>query len=228
MTLELVVFDMAGTTIADGDAVNRCLRQALGASGVVVSPDAVNAVMGIPKPEAIRRLLQQSSGSPVGADRVAFIHADFATRMRATYESDPSIGEVPGMGRLFAALRREGVKVALDTGFSRDIADILLGRLGWGTQGVLDATITSDEVARGRPAPEMIERLMHHVGVHELQRVAKVGDTPADLEQGMRARCGLVIGVTWGTHSRAQLARLPHTHLVDTVDELARALRVGR
>ena len=30
--IELVVFDMAGTTVNDEDAVNRCVRDALGAA----------------------------------------------------------------------------------------------------------------------------------------------------------------------------------------------------
>ena len=31
--IELVVFDMAGTTVHDEDSVNRCVRDALGAAG---------------------------------------------------------------------------------------------------------------------------------------------------------------------------------------------------
>ena len=50
--------------------------------------------------------------------------------------------------------------------------------------------------------------------------VAKVGDTPADLRQGAAAGCGLVVGVTSGSHSRRQLADIPHTHLIDRLAEL--------
>ena len=32
--IELVVFDMAGTTVNDEDSVNRCIREALGAVGL--------------------------------------------------------------------------------------------------------------------------------------------------------------------------------------------------
>ena len=49
--IELVVFDMAGTTVNDEDAVNRCVRDALGAAGLAVSPADVNRVMGLPKPD---------------------------------------------------------------------------------------------------------------------------------------------------------------------------------
>ena len=48
--IELVIFDMAGTTINDDDSVNRCVRAALENVGVTVTPAEVNRVMGIPKP----------------------------------------------------------------------------------------------------------------------------------------------------------------------------------
>jgi phosphoglycolate phosphatase len=40
------------------------------------------------------------------------------------------------------------------------------------------------------------------------------------LLEGHNAGCGLVIGVTEGTHTRAQLEPFPHTHLIGTVAEL--------
>ncbi len=50
MEIELVVFDMAGTTVNDDDSVNRCLRSSLAAAGLSVTAAQVNAVMGLPKP----------------------------------------------------------------------------------------------------------------------------------------------------------------------------------
>jgi phosphoglycolate phosphatase-like HAD superfamily hydrolase len=99
--------------------------------------------------------------------------------------------------------------------------------MGWGRAGLLDASVMSDEVARGRPHPDMIRLLMGRLGVADAAHVAKVGDTPADLEEGAGAGCGLVIGVTTGAHSREQLARFPHTHLVESVAAVP-ALLLGR
>jgi len=55
---ELVVFDLAGTTVIDPDGVGACLRAALLHVGVATTMAETNAVMGIPKPEAIRALVQ--------------------------------------------------------------------------------------------------------------------------------------------------------------------------
>ena len=53
MQIELVVFDMSGTTVYDGDAVHRCLHDALRTVGVKTSRVEINTVMGIAKPLAI-------------------------------------------------------------------------------------------------------------------------------------------------------------------------------
>ena len=108
----------------------------------------------------------------------------------------------------------------MNSGFSRDIVGVLIDRLGWARRGLLDGSVASDEVPRGRPHPDMMRRLMDQLGVDDSSRVAKVGDTPADLEEGTRAGCGLVVGVTGGTHSRQELEAFPHTHLIGSVAEL--------
>jgi phosphoglycolate phosphatase-like HAD superfamily hydrolase len=63
----------------------------------------------------------------------------------------------------------------------------------------------------------MIIALMKQFGVADSRRVAKIGDTPADLQEGFNAGCGLIVGVTRGTHTREQLQVHPHTHIVGTV-----------
>src|SRR2546421_11217780 len=108
--IELVVFDMAGTTVYDGNAVNNSFCAALAAVGVEADAALVNTVMGLPKPEAIRRLLTEAGrGERRGVSppvwEVDAIHEDFVRRMRHYYATDPSVREVPGAAATFAVLR---------------------------------------------------------------------------------------------------------------------------
>ena len=223
MAIELVVFDMAGTTVNDqGGAVNDCFRAALIDHGVSATPEAVNAVMGLAKSEAIGILLEK----PAIDDLVEAIHRDFVARMIHHYTTDPSVREVDGISALFAELKRHGIKLAFNTGFSRAVTDPLLLKMGWAERGLVDAGITSDEVSRGRPHPFMIQELMRRLSIANAASVAKVGDASADLEEGANAGCSLNIGVTWGTHTREELAPYPHTHMVDSVADLS-ALLLG-
>ncbi len=214
---ELVIFDMAGTTVRDDDAVNVCLREAL-APRLAVSRDAVNAVMGLPKPTAIRLLLEghANGGRPVSEELIDTLYRDFLDRMIRHYRTAPSIEPMPHALETFRRLKDAGVRVALDSGFSRAIVDAVLQRLGW-TNGLLDATVASDEVPQGRPYADLAFKAMELTGVRDAKKVAKVGDTPSDLEEGTAAGCGLVIGVTNGTHTREQLSAHPHTHLLPSL-----------
>jgi phosphonatase-like hydrolase len=226
---DLVVFDIAGTTVYDGDAVGTCLRDALlHMTGVSYSRDEVNAVMGIAKPVAIRQLLEQRPGGPVNPKRVDEIHRDFQARMLTHYRTSPEVKQVDGAAEVFRALRGQGVKVALDTGFGRPITDAVLARLGWAVPGVIDATVTVDEVAAGRPAPDMVRRAMQLTGVSDPRRVVKVGDTPSDLHEGTNAGCGMVVGVTSGSHTAGELLSHPHTLLMDSVRDLPEVLLLAR
>jgi phosphonatase-like hydrolase len=224
MDIELVVFDMAGTTVNDNDSVNRCLRSSLAGAGLSVTGAQVNAVMGLPKPNAIAILIEQSGSRNELRNQVDAIHDDFVSRSIAFYRDDPSVYEVPGATRVFDVLKRSGIRVALNTGFNRSIARVILDRLGWSQSTTIDATICSDEVRRGRPHPDMIQSLMARLAIGDAQRVAKVGDTPADLQEGESAGCGLVVGVTGGTHSRRELERFPHTALIETIADFPELL----
>jgi phosphonatase-like hydrolase len=218
---DLVVFDMAGTTVVDDDAVNQCLGGALeSGSGIRPTRDAINAVMGIQKPVAIRSLLRDLSGRDPDPGLVDRIHDAFRQRMLDYYRSDPAVREIDGVGETFRKIRSMGIRIGIDTGFDRPIASVIFDRLGWIKDGLVDASVTADEVVAGRPAPFMIFRLMELTQVHVVGRVAKVGDTPSDLWEGTNAGCGLVAGVTGGSHSAQQLAEHPHTHLVRSCTDL--------
>jgi phosphonatase-like hydrolase len=212
--IDLAVFDIAGTTLYDPDGVGSCLKSALSAAGVPWTHDQLNGMMGIPKPVVIQAVLDGASlkGS------VDEIHSDFRTKMIAYYATDPEVREIEGASLAFERLRAKGIKIALDTGFDRPIVEVILDRLGW--RDLVDFTVASDEVKHGRPAPDLVLRSMEMAYVSDAVNVAKIGDTPADLGEGSSAGCGLVIGVTYGTHRADQLRGYPHTDLADSLAEV--------
>ena len=134
---------------------------------------------------------------------------------------------MPYAVQTFARLKKAGLRVILDTGFSRPIVDTILARLGWRNSALIDATVASDEVPRGRPHPDLVMKAMELAGVRQSQAVAKIGDTPSDLEEGLAAGCGFVIGVTNGSHTAAQLQPYHHTHLIANLGELPAILLNG-
>jgi phosphonatase-like hydrolase len=224
-SIRLAVFDVAGTTVLDGDAVFDCLAGALDPL-MPVERSAVMDVMGLPKPLAIRGLLLES-GRFAGESletAVNIVHDEFRAAMIDRYRHGVIV-PADGVERVFATLQASHIQVALDTGFSRDILDVVLERLGWST-GIVNYSVASDEVARGRPHPDLIVRAMELAGVRHAGEVIKIGDTPSDMEEGLAAGCARVVGVTYGTHTREQLAR-HGVEVIDALDELPVLLELG-
>lgn len=211
MAFQLAVFDIAGTTVSDPGFVAQAFAEAMAAAGHPIEAEAVRPLMGYPKPLAIRRLLGTSTSDAL----IERIHADFVQRMLVCYRDWPGIEPLPGTESVFASLRAQGVRVALNTGFSRDIADAIVERLDWA--GRIDALVASDEVPAGRPAPYMIQRLMADVGVDDARAVAKIGDTEVDINEGRNAGVGLVVAVTTGAFTRSELEVHAPDRIIDAL-----------
>ncbi|MDP2319470.1 MAG: phosphonatase-like hydrolase [Acidobacteriota bacterium] len=211
MTLPaLVVFDLAGTTIEDRGQVPAAFAAALAAHGIVATADQITRVRGASKRQAIRAF--------VAADAEALrVYTSFQLELAARFETD-RVNPIAGAAECFRALRDAGAKVALTTGFDRDITGLLIAALSW--QDAADTIVCGDDVAQGRPAPDLILRAMAETGVSDATAVATVGDTTLDLEAGAAAGVGWNIGVLSGAHGRPALERAPHTHLIQSVAAL--------
>jgi phosphonatase-like hydrolase len=220
MSIQLLVFDMAGTTVKDSDNVHRALQSAFEKQHITVSRHEANDVMGYPKPVAIRALLQLKGNTHPDERLVENIFEDFQQEMVNFYLTSPDVAEIKGVSVFFDLLHTHGIKIAIDTGFDRTIANAILSRLGWMDKGLIDVSITSDEVVNGRPYPDMIYRAMELTGVSSADQVIKVGDTASDLLQGTAAGCKYVVGVTTGAFTKEALLKEPHTHIIDQLSDL--------
>jgi phosphonatase-like hydrolase len=220
----LVIFDMAGTTIQDRGQVPAAFAATLSAHHITITTDEITSVRGASKRHAIRNLLASSRRREDASSTEAFeaeadaIYSDFRKQLTAAYR-DVGARCVPGADAVIRGLRARGIQVALTTGFDRDIATLLLATIGW-TRQMIDVIVCGDDVANGRPAPDMILLAMKLCGVDDPKRVANVGDTALDLESASRAGVNWNIGVLTGAHKREALERAPHTAIIESVADL--------
>lgn len=219
-SIKLVIFDMAGTTVYDNHYVSNVLCESLARHGYTVSREAADEVMGIAKPVAIQTLLEQFYPATAAAAPVATIHQDFLQQMISFYTSSADIREIEGSSDVFRSLQAQGIKVGIDTGFSRDITDIIIKRLGWDKENLVDVSVASDEVVHGRPAPDMVFKAMELTGITDVKSVAKVGDTPVDIMEGNNAGCGMVIGVLSGIGTAEELSDAGAALLVASIADI--------
>lgn len=213
--VELVIFDMAGTTVEDRGEVPDAFAGALAEHGIEVTREQVSGVRGSSKRQAV---LDFIPAGPERPERAAAVYASFREHLARRYRSE-GVRPVAGAASTFLSLRERGTRVALNTGFDRETTALLLDALGW-ADGVVDAVVCGDDVTRGRPAPYLIFRAMEAAGASSVHRVANVGDTALDLRAGYHAGVRWNVGVLSGAHGRRLLEGAPHTHLLPSVAEL--------
>ncbi len=231
--IKLVMFDMAGTTVRDNDEVLLCFAQSCKEDGLIIPDSRLNALMGVSKLEVFHTLWREALGESVQQQVVdtqaqqSFLN--FCKILETYYRSHP-VEPTDGALEVMEWLRQQGIKVALNTGFYRIVTNIILNKLGWlaglnpqyvgGLGTIIDFSIASDEVPRGRPEPYMIQKAMAVFGITDPKQVIKVGDTPVDLAEGRKAGCIASLAVVNGTHSREALEQLDHDGLLESLRDL--------
>lgn len=214
----LAVFDMIGTTVRDGPEVHESFAQAFAEDGIALTAEAVEAVRGRSKREGVEALVTDMVADSTERElRIETIYTRFQGLLLSRYRA--GVEPVPGAHEVLASLIASGIPVVLTTGLDRETARAILTGLQWDDLGIA-GLLTGDDVARGRPAPDLIRAAMALGGLEDPSRVLVVGDTAADLEAAAQARAGWSVGVTSGAHSRELLERHPHTAILDSVAEL--------
>ncbi len=214
--IKLVVFDLAGTTVKDAGQVVNAFACALAEHKIEFTSEHLSSVRGSSKRQAVLSFIPEG---PDRARRAERVYSSFREHLELRYRND-GVEPVEGAELIFKQLKEQGIRVALNTGFDRDITESLLIALSW-KEAVVDAVVCGDEVRRGRPAPYLIFHAMEETGTASVQHVANVGDTVLDLQAGHNAGVLWNIGVLSGAHDRRRLERAPHTHLLGSVMELS-------
>ncbi|MGW7362355.1 phosphonatase-like hydrolase [Streptomyces sp. NPDC054841] len=217
--LNLVVLDMAGTTVADGGLVEQAFSAAALRLGVEPGTpdhaeklDYVRATMGESKISVFRHLFGDEAKAQAANKAFEEAYGELV--------DSGHIAEIPGARAAIEELKAQGRTVVLTTGFARVTQDAILDALGW--QGLADLTLCpADAGGRGRPFPDMVLAAFLRTGaVDGVQQIAVVGDTSYDMLSGVRSGARVVAGVLTGAHDRTGLTANGATHVLGSVAEL--------
>jgi phosphonatase-like hydrolase len=212
--IKLVVVDIAGTIIEDHGEVVNAFSTALRKNGIAFLEDDLKRWKGASKREVIRHFVGDLR--PERDELVEQTYRSFRAELEDAYGRE--LRPIAGAETTFAWCGDHRILMATTTGFYAEISNLILERTGWRNR--FAATISSNDVKQGRPAPYMIFRAMEQAGITNVREVMNVGDTPLDLQAGMNAGARAVVGVLTGAHTREELEREPHTHIIGSVAEL--------
>jgi phosphonatase-like hydrolase len=219
MKIAMVVFDMAGTTVNEGNVVYRTLHKAIEKVCPSISfEDVLKWGAGKEKLQAIKETL---SGNNISLNEATIqeIFKDFLGLLDIAY-ANLIVVPTNNTERLFNELRAMEIKVVLNTGYNTITAISLLNKLNW-VKGVhYDLLVTSSDVSNNRPKPDMILFAMDKLGINDAATVIKVGDSTIDIEEGRNAGCIYNIGLTTGAHTKAELLTANPEYIFDNIYDL--------
>ena len=215
----MVVFDMAGTTVDEGNVVYRTLHKAIEKHCPTVSfEDVLVWGAGKEKLQAIRETLN-GTNNDLSEENIQIIFQDFLQLLDKAYEHLMVI-PTSNTERLFQELKDLGILVVLNTGYNYRTAVSLIQKLNW-KQGVhYDLLVTASDVKKNRPNPDMILYAMDRLNIHNADAIIKVGDSTIDIEEGRNAGCKYNIGVTTGAHTKEQLKTANPNFIFDNIYDL--------
>ncbi|MCP4656356.1 MAG: HAD family hydrolase [bacterium] len=206
--LKCIVFDVDGVLLDSWGLMRFALAGAHAACGVrrPVSEEAFRRLLGRPLPEIAQRLGLPPEFVPA-YQRISRTHPELTT----LYE---------GVPELLQSLHSNHLRLALNTGKDRSRTLEILRQFG--IEGFFDSIVTSDDVRRGKPAPESLQRAMAKTGAASAE-TAFVGDSPVDVACALA--CGVLpIAAGWGLGEVKELIAAGAVVVAEDVCELRKLI----
>lgn len=192
--LKAVVLDWAGTTVDYGSlAPVRTLQRVFAGSGITLAESETRHHMGLPKKDHIRAILfmpkvqgewMRLHGNAPSESDVKKLYEEFIPAQHSCLLEYSAV--IPGVLQAMEQFQKRGLKVGTTTGYTREMLDSLVeasAKTGYRP----DCSVAPGDVGAGRPHPFMIYENAVRLQVYPLAAIAKIGDTPADIQEGLNA-----------------------------------------
>jgi phosphonatase-like hydrolase len=211
--VELICFDMAGTTVLDNGLVLEAFRRTI--EDLEVGPDEADSAeayvietMGQSKIEVFTALFGERASSANETFERNFVES----------AQELGVSEIPGARSTVETLRDAGLQVALTTGFSPTTREVLIEVLGWGD--LFELRVSPADAGRGRPAPDMLWYCALRSQITAASSMMVVGDTASDMMAGLRVGAGYCVGVLSGNDDQDRLIANGADDVIDSVVDL--------
>ncbi|MBV9916949.1 MAG: HAD family phosphatase [Solirubrobacterales bacterium] len=178
---EAVLFDLDGVLMDSEQLWNQAKEDLVRASGGRWSDEAPTAMIGMSSPEWAA-YLRDELGVPLDAEE---INRRVVARMEELYAEQLPL--LPGAVQAVRAVHGRW-PLGLASSSNREIIDLVLDRAGLADAFV--ATVSSEEVARGKPAPDVYLEAARRVGVRPDRSVGV-----EDSANGLRAAAAAGLAV---------------------------------
>ena len=192
--LQAVIFDWAGTTVDFGCfAPTGVFVEVFRQKGIQISLAEARGPMGMHKRDHIRVISRYPGVAAAWLDKyghecteaeVEEMFINFIPLQLSVIEKHSAI--IPELPGALEIIRSLNMKIGSTTGYNNEMMEILTAAAS--AQGyTADCVVCATDVPAGRPAPWMAFRNAEKLGIYPMQSIVKIGDTIADIEEGINA-----------------------------------------
>jgi mannitol-1-/sugar-/sorbitol-6-/2-deoxyglucose-6-phosphatase len=215
--IEAVVFDMDGVLI-DSEVLWRQVREEFAADlGKTWDSQDQASTMGANTATWARVMFERLQLRDLPGMDAAAVARDIIVRMIAKYRAHLPV-RVGAIDAVHEAARH--YKVALATGSPRELANYVL--LATGLDRVFEATLYGDDVAHGKPAPDIYWGALDRIGVRP-ERAVGVEDSGNGIRSLRAAGMGIIAAPSPEFPLSAEVLALVDAHIAE-MSEFSAAL----
>ena len=191
-----MLLDVDGTLVDSNDAHAQAFEAAFAHAELEVAASRIRSLIGM----GGEQLIEQLTGLPSSHRKHRAIAKQHGEIFRTQWL--PRLRPLLDARRLLLRLASEQYRYAIATSSEAEQLAPLLAIAD--LQDLCDVQVTSSDVSRAKPEPDVIEAGLRRLGL-ERSQVVMIGDTPYDIAAARAARVD-TIGVTTGGFCAEQLA----------------------
>ena len=206
-----IIFDFDGTLADTNRGITETFQATLLRMGrPQVDESRIKAVIGLPLKENFTKGADMTSEE---ADEAVKIYRELFFDI-----APKTVALFPGVKETLQTLSERGIPMAVASSRSNNSLRQLMQSLGIDAFIPAENVFGADDVARAKPAPDLVYAVCARLGIKPEQALV-VGDTTFDIEMGRNAGCH-TCGVSYGNQSADQLAGASPDYIIADIRNL--------
>lgn len=197
--LKLVIFDISGTLIDHGSLVTvNTFKKVFKKFKIHIKPELIIKDMGIDKNTHIKKILNEKQIISQ-LDKLKIKKSTIYRKMCDKFnrilikEVKNKFDYIDGFDELINFLRNKKIKIALTTGYPRNILDYIIKRFKK-KKFYPDYSVSASDVKRGRPHKDMVIKILKTLNIKK-ENAIKIDDSFSGILEGKNANVQ-TIGLT--------------------------------
>lgn len=218
--IRAVIFDLGGVLVRTEDALIHAVYDSLDIHNIPKPPrELVIKYVGITDYELVKNSIPEEYRTQ---DNIEKCYVTFKEIFPRDYMKE--FKEIEDVSEILENLKERNIKIALATGFKKDVAETILEFYGWSKY--FDVIVTHEDFEKPRPDPEIVLAAIEKLHVKN-DECLYVDDTFNGFKSGKAAKVKTVIVLSGAQSKEIRIRKNDIKYVLPSVASLPEFLRVN-